>query len=137
MEVRFPGLNVMRLLEDRSLDMMVPSMILQPLVENAIRHGVEQMSDPGRIEVEAVLEGESLVLRVSDNGPEAREAPGPRTGGVGLRNTIARLQQLYGSAGRFTLERRGDLTVAEVHIPARSGVELRVEGTDATDDVPG
>ncbi|MGH7634596.1 MAG: sensor histidine kinase, partial [Gemmatimonadaceae bacterium] len=41
MEVRFPGLNVMRLIEDRTLDLMVPSMILQPLVENAIRHGVE------------------------------------------------------------------------------------------------
>ena len=137
MEVRFPGLNVMRLLEDRTLDVMVPSMILQPLVENAIRHGVERMSEPGRIEVEAVLEGESLVLRVSDNGPAVREAAGPRSGGVGLSNTIARLQQLYGSAGRFTLERRGDLTVAEVHIPARSDSELRVQGTDATDDAPG
>jgi sensor histidine kinase YesM len=95
------------------------------------------MSDPGRIEVEAVLEGEYLVLRVSDNGPAVREAAGPRSGGVGLRNTIARLQQLYGSEGRFTLERRGDLTVAEVRIPARNGSELRVQGSDATDDAAG
>jgi two-component system LytT family sensor kinase len=134
MEVRFPGLNVMRLLEDRSLDMLVPSMVLQPLVENAIRHGVEKMTEPGRIEIETVLEGDSLVLRVSDNGPEAREGAGGRGGGVGLRNTIARLQQLYGDAGSFALERRGDVTVAEVRIPAHNGSELRVQGTETTGD---
>ena len=69
MQVRFPGLNVLRLLDDDALDVMVPSMILQPLVENAIRHGVEKMTDPGRIEIEAVLEGDMLVLRVRDDGP--------------------------------------------------------------------
>ena len=69
MQVRFPGLNVLRLLDDRALDMMVPSMILQPLVENAIRHGVEKMTDPGRIEIEALLEGETLVLRVQRQWP--------------------------------------------------------------------
>jgi len=134
MEVRFPGLNVMRLLEDSSLDMLVPSMVLQPLVENAIRHGVEKMTEPGRIEIETVLEGESLVLRVSDNGPESREGVGGPGGGVGLRNTIARLQQLYGDAGSFALERRGDVTVAEVRIPAHDGSELLVQGAETTDD---
>jgi len=134
MEVRFPGLNVMRLLEDSTLDMMVPSMILQPLVENAIRHGVERMTDPGRIEIEAVLEGETLVLRVSDNGPESREPLGTRRGGVGLRNTIARLQQMYGATAQFTLERRDELTVAEVRIPAHDHSELRVQGSEAASD---
>ena len=66
---------MLRLLDDRALDVMVPSMILQPLVENAIRHGVEKMTDPGRIEIEALLEGETLVLRVSDNGPACAERP--------------------------------------------------------------
>ena len=134
MEVRFPGLNVMRLLEDRSLDMMVPSMILQPLVENAIRHGVERMSEPGRIEIETVLEGDSLVLRVSDNGPESRETAAAQRGGVGLRNTIARLRQMYGDAAQFTLGRRDDLTIAEVRIPAHDHSELRVQGTEAPND---
>ena len=134
MQVRFPGLNVMRLIDDRTLDLMVPSMILQPLVENAIRHGVERMSDPGRIEIETVLEGDSLVLRVSDNGPATRESAGARRSGVGLRNTIARLQQMYGDAAQFTLGRRDDLTIAEVRIPAHDESELRVQGTESPSD---
>ena len=136
MQVRFPGLNVLRLLDDRALDMMVPSMILQPLVENAIRHGVERMTDPGRVEIEAVLEGETLVLRVRDDGPGEESRPDGSTGGVGLRNTRARLEQLYGAAGRFSLTRNEEgLTVAEVRLPATSDrSELRVEGSESTND---
>jgi signal transduction histidine kinase len=136
MQVRFPGLNVLRLLDDRALDMMVPSMILQPLVENAIRHGVEKMTDPGRVEIEALLEGETLVLRVRDDGPGEELRPDGSTGGVGLRNTRARLEQLYGAAGRFSLSRNEEgLTVAEVRLPATSDrSELRVEGSESTND---
>jgi two-component system, LytTR family, sensor kinase len=135
MQVRFPGLNVLRLLDDHALDVMVPSMILQPLVENAIRHGVEKMTEPGRIEIEALLEGETLVMRVTDNGPGiAESSPGP-SDGVGLRNTRARLEQLYGADGRFSLARVNELTVAEVRLPAtRDRAELRVEGTESTSD---
>jgi hypothetical protein len=71
---------------------------------------------------------------VSDNGPEGRDVALERVGGVGLRNTIARLQQLYGDAGSFALGRRGDITVAEVRIPAHDGSELRVQGAETTDD---
>jgi len=136
MQVRFPGLNVLRLLDDRALDMMVPSMILQPLVENAIRHGVERMTDPGRVEIEAMLEGETLVLRVRDDGPGEESRPDGPTGGVGLRNTRARLEQLYGARGRFSLTRNEEgLTVAEVRLPATSDrSELRVEGSESTND---
>ena len=84
---------------------MVPSMILQPLVENAIRHGVEKMTDPGRIEIEAILDGDALVLRVSDNGPGESATPDLESGGVGLSNTRARLEQLYGASGAFSLSR--------------------------------
>ena len=110
MQVRFPGLNVLRMLDDRALDVMVPSMILQPLVENAIRHGVEKMTEPGRIEIEALLEGATLVLRVSDNGPGERSRAGASSGGVGLRNTRARLEQLYGAECTILAhaQRRGD-----------------------------
>jgi two-component system LytT family sensor kinase len=135
MQVRFPGLNVLRLLDDEALDVMVPSMILQPLVENAIRHGVEKMSDPGRIEIEALLQGATLLLRVSDNGP-GDERTSDASSGVGLRNTRARLEQLYGADARFSLTRnQEELTVAEVRLPAtRDRAELRVEGTDSTND---
>jgi two-component system LytT family sensor kinase len=134
MQVRFPGLNVLRMLDDNALDVMVPSMILQPLVENAIRHGIERMSEAGRIEIGALLEGEMLVLRVVDNGPG--DGPSTEGGGVGLRNTRARLEQLYGGAARFSLSRNAeDLTVAEVRLPAvRDRAELRVEGSESTHD---
>jgi two-component system LytT family sensor kinase len=136
MQVRFPGLNVLRLLDDGALDVMVPSMILQPLVENAIRHGVEKMTEPGRIEIEALLHGDTLVLRVSDNGPGETDAPDAESSGVGLRNTRARLEQLYGAAGHFSLSRNAEeLTVAEVRLPAmRDRAELRVEGSESTND---
>jgi two-component system LytT family sensor kinase len=136
MQVRFPGLNVLRLLDDVALDVLVPSMILQPLVENAIRHGVEKMTEPGRIEIEALLEGDTLVLRVSDNGPGESAEPESESDGVGLRNTRARLEQLYGAAGQFSLSRNAEeLTVAEVRLPAtRDRAELRVEGSESTND---
>jgi two-component system LytT family sensor kinase len=136
MQVRFPGLNVLRLLDDHALDVMVPSMILQPLVENAIRHGVEKMSEPGRIEIAALVEGPMLVLRVSDNGPGDEETADASSGGVGLRNTRARLEQLYGADARFSLTRNAEeLTVAEVRLPAtRDRAELRVEGSESTGD---
>lgn len=136
MQVRFPGLNVMRLLDDNSLSVMVPSMILQPLVENAIRHGIEQMTEPGRIEIETRLKGGTLTLRVSDNGPGIAEQSEASSGGVGLRNTRARLEQLYGADGKFSLARNEEgLTVAEVQLPATSDhTELRVQGTESTSD---
>jgi signal transduction histidine kinase len=91
------------------LDCRVPNLILQPIVENAIRHGVSQRSAPGHVEVRAARAGASLRLEVRDNGrglPEgaaAASAPSPKGGGVGLANTRARLQRLYGAAYRFDL----------------------------------
>lgn len=135
MQVRFPGLNVLRILDDESLDVMVPSMILQPLVENAIRHGVERMTEPGRVEIETLLEGATLVMRIRDDGP-GDEAGAAAGGGVGLQNTRARLEQLYGADAHFSLTRSEEgLTVAEVRLPAtRDRSELRVQGEEAEGD---
>ena len=105
MQVRFQGrLTVETRVDEHVLDALVPSMILQPLVENAIKHGVEQMtgSGMGRIEIEAELDGDMLLLRVRDNGPGISDAVARREG-VGLRNTIERLEQLYGTEQRFSL----------------------------------
>ncbi|HEX8502256.1 MAG TPA: histidine kinase [Pyrinomonadaceae bacterium] len=95
--------------EPQVLDCRVPNLILQPIVENAIRHGVSQRSAPGHVEVRAARAGSLLRLEVRDNGrglPEgapASAAHGPKGGGVGLANTRARLQRLYGAAYRFDL----------------------------------
>jgi two-component system, LytTR family, sensor kinase len=131
MQVRFQGrLDVRQAIDADTLDVLVPTMMLQPLVENAIRHGVEKLEAGGRIAIEAAAENGELVIRVSDNGPGSRPNPpeasgdgvdrAPR-GGVGLRNTVARLAQLYGPRGRFTLlpSADGEGTTAEVRLPLR------------------
>jgi sensor histidine kinase YesM len=95
--VRFEGrISVSVHAEDETLDALVPSFLLQPLVENAIRHGVGPRLSGGRIGVTAVREGTRLLLRVTDDGlglPPDWNAR--REAGVGLRNTAARLEQLY------------------------------------------
>ncbi len=107
-----------------AVDALVPSLILQPLVENAIRHGIEPRSTPGHVEVRAHLEGDRLVLEVRDDGPGIPTPAGrPGTGhGIGLTNTRARLEQLYGGAHRFTLANGGDGgLVVRLEIPHRVG----------------
>jgi two-component system LytT family sensor kinase len=79
-----------------TLDALVPNLILQPLVENAIRHGIEPRARPGRIEVKAERANGELRLAVSDDGDGL--SSGAQTEGVGLSNTRARLRTLYGEA---------------------------------------
>lgn len=74
-------------------DAQVPNLILQPIVENAIKHGASQVRGVGRLAVRARREEEALVLTVEDNGPGVSEA---QEDGLGLRNVRARLQELYG-----------------------------------------
>jgi two-component system LytT family sensor kinase len=83
----------------------VPVLLLQPLVENAIRHGLAARIDAGRIDVDARLAGDRLSVAVTDDGPgDAGEiAPGPER--VGLGNTRARLDALYGDQCRLSLSR--------------------------------
>ena len=85
-----------------TLDARVPNLILQPLVENAIRHGIEPHAKPGRVELRAQREAGTLVLEVCDNGAGVQkdEPAGER---VGLSNTRARLRTLYGEAHGFEL----------------------------------
>ncbi len=90
-----------------TLDARVPNLILQPLVENAIRHGIEPRARPGRIELRAQRQGGALALGISDNGPGLRDNR-PHREGVGLSNTRARLRELYGPDHRFELLRGPD-----------------------------
>jgi LytS/YehU family sensor histidine kinase len=88
-----------------SLDARLPNLLLQPLVENAIKHGVSARPGAGRIEISARRENGTLNLRVRDdgNGLPAYSKPDCSRSGVGLANTRARLVQLYGPAQRFEL----------------------------------
>lgn len=102
------------------LEAQVPNLILQPLMENAIKHGIEPWAKPGRIELRARREGDRLILEVGDNGAGLAEDDSWEEG-VGLSNTRARLRELYGQAHRFELCRgpEGGLLV-RLAIPFRT-----------------
>jgi hypothetical protein len=90
-------LTVERRIDPATLDALVPSLLLQPLVENAIRHGIAARRGAGRIVVEATREADRLRVEVRDSGPGFESGDAPREG-IGLANTRARLEQLHGGA---------------------------------------
>src|SRR5262249_45261292 len=100
---------------------LVPFFILQPLVENALHHGIARRAGVGRVSVSAKRQGETLHLNVTDDGPglTKEERDFPREG-IGLSNTRQRLRQLYGDQQSLTLEApaEGGLRVALI-IPYR------------------
>lgn len=116
MEIRFQDkLTVERQIDPAALDALVPNLVLQPIVENALEHGVSRTKGEGRIEIVARRHGDRLLLRVHDNGPGIA---GDTRAGVGLTNTRARLEQLYGSAAELRLTDE-DGTTAEITMPYR------------------
>jgi signal transduction histidine kinase len=122
-QVRFGHrLQVAMRVERGTRQALVPHLILQPLVENAIRHGIATLVEGGRVEISAAREGEQLRLRVRDNGVGLAAAGRSARGeGVGLASTRGRLEQLYGAAHHFTLsEPAGGGTLADLSIPFRT-----------------
>jgi two-component system LytT family sensor kinase len=117
--------------DPETLDALVPTLVLQPLVENAVRHAIEPRAAAGRLEIRARRHDGRLTLEVADDGPgivtNGRGAIDgsaiPVTGsGIGLANTRARLEQLYGAGHRFQLANaaEGGLVVT-LEIPYRVG----------------
>jgi two-component system, LytTR family, sensor kinase len=97
--IRFEDRLRVRVAADPALHAaLVPSLVLQPLVENAIKHGIGPKADGGAIDVRIARFGAWLTLRVTDDGVGAPRAP--ESEGIGLRNTRARLQYLYGESQR-------------------------------------
>jgi sensor histidine kinase YesM len=95
-QIRFHGrLQVKMNVEPDTLDAQVPNLILQPLVENAIKHGITPRVEPGRIEIHARRENHMLWVQIKDNGAGLNQEISLKEG-VGLANTRARLRQMYG-----------------------------------------
>jgi len=112
-----------------TLQARVPSLVLQPLVENAIQHGIAATSAPGTLSLAARRDGEFLQLEVRDNGPGLARASAVRTpadgsdgssnsnsNGIGIANTRARLERLYGARQSFDLQ-AGEGLAVRLRIP--------------------
>jgi two-component system, LytTR family, sensor kinase len=132
-QIRFQGhLRVDLHADDNVRDALVPNLILQPLVENAIKHGISKLSSGGYIEVTASRVGERVILSVRDNGPEVSLDAPPSPHSLGLRNTRARLAALYGPIQSLTLKHApGGGLIAEVSLPYHTQNDLRTSAVAA------
>jgi two-component system, LytTR family, sensor kinase len=91
----------------------VPTLLLQPLAENAVRHGIAQFAGPARIDVRAFRDRDQLRIEMFNSGT----LRSPATFGIGLRNTIERLQQLYPATHAFALQNSNGGVLATIAIP--------------------
>ncbi|HEV7574050.1 MAG TPA: histidine kinase, partial [Thermoanaerobaculia bacterium] len=129
MEIRFQGrLTVTVNAGDRALDALVPNLILQPIVENALEHGASRASGRGEVTIDAKVDGDDLVVTVQDNGPGLQS----NDEGVGLSNTKARLDQLYGDPASLTLASpSAGGVLATLRLPYHTAADLRTRATHA------
>lgn len=119
MEIRFQGrLKIERQIDPSTVDALVPNLILQPILENALEHGVSRSKGEGRVEISSERRGDEIVLTVRDNGPGLGDES---RAGVGVANTRARLEQLYGDRGTLTLTSPPEGgTIAQIVLPYRT-----------------
>jgi LytS/YehU family sensor histidine kinase len=123
-QVRFQDRLRIRITVDPDLsDAPVPHMLLQPVVENAVRHGLGQSEDAVAIDVDAARREDQLVLTVADDGPGSSEPSFARKG-VGLTNTESRLRRLYGEAATLVAENAVPRGVrVTVTLPLRTSIQ--------------
>jgi len=124
-----PRLRIEYCVDAAAMDALLPTLILQPLVENAIRHGLEPQVRGGTLAIEAQADGDTLWLRVRDDGVGlSRQAP--RRDGVGLANTRSRLDRLYGEQAALTIrENPGGGVLVDLYVPLRRAAKRDVSST--------
>ncbi len=113
-------LRVVKELDPASLEVMVPSMLLQPLVENSIKHGLASMVEGGSIHLRSRVTGSRLIVEVEDDGVGMSTAQPETTqgAGIGMANISERLQVLYGDTARMTVDsREGKGTLVRIRLP--------------------
>lgn len=115
-KIRFEDkLEVELAVEKAAEDFKVPCFLLNPLVENAIKHGLQTSAKPLKIKISANLFGNRLILEVSNSGKLQNGSNGNGTN-IGLKNVRERLEKLFGSRGRFELKQDGDFVKAKIEI---------------------
>jgi len=106
--------------EESLLSARIPNLILQPLVENSIKHGINRLKENGKIKISAVRRENRLLLEVEDNGNRAEKTRSnslTTQSGLGLKNTEARLRQIYGENFSFDFKQKESGTLVTINIP--------------------
>ena len=128
-QTRFADRLIVRFdVQPETLDTLVPNLILQPLVENAIKHGVAKKTGPGHIDISARREGDKLRMEVRDDGVGLSEnALTALQKGIGVSTTRARLQHLFGADCRFEFHRQAEGLSVVVVIPWQTDARAKTE----------
>ena len=128
--VRFGAdkLRVEKEIDPRTLGVLVPSILLQPLIENSIKHGLEPRLKGGTVTLRSRLSGDRVLIEVADDGVGMGNKPASalrRTGaGIGMKNVQERLEVLYGNQARFSVvSNPGRGTLVSIEIPANLAEE--------------
>ena len=135
-EVRFEDrLEVKMSVEPATLDCLVPTFALQPLVENAIKHGIASRTARGLVRISAWREDSALRLQVTDDGPGLPDGWHLNTHqGVGLCNTMERLEHLYGAAHQFSIRNGPDGGVSvDVSLPLHAAAQPQCRAMSAAE----
>jgi sensor histidine kinase YesM len=128
-KIRFQDRLVVEMrIEPEANEAQVPNLILQPLVENAVRHGLANVSSTGHLKISAQRQNGTVSIQIEDNGPGFdnndvnRKRKRKTRGGVGLANTQARLEQFYGDDFSFKIADKSDSrgTVVSLEVPFRT-----------------
>jgi two-component system, LytTR family, sensor kinase len=122
-------LRVVKELQPSSLDVMVPAMLLQPLVENSIKHGLASKVEGGSIYVRSRLADSGVVIEVEDDGVGMAASQSRNGTGIGMANVSERLEVLYGETARMTIDsREGKGTLVRIRLPLLQAAGAQPEG---------
>ncbi|MCY3757210.1 MAG: histidine kinase [Acidobacteria bacterium] len=124
-------LRVEKEIDDRTLSCMIPSMILQPIIENSIRHGISPKIEGGRIRICSALQEERLCIQVADDGLGISndKLSSIYHSGIGISNVLERLKVAYQTDFAFTVSSRpGEGTFTHIEIPLQESREIRTAG---------
>lgn len=119
-KIRFEEkLDVKFAIEPAAEDFEVPCFLLNPLVENAVKHRLQTSAQPLKLKISAYVSGEKLILEVSNSGKLNGDANGNGTK-IGLKNVRERLEKLFGDSGKFELRQDGDFVKARIEIAEKN-----------------
>ncbi len=122
-KIRFgDNLTIQRSIAPDAMDCSVPTLILQPLVENSLEHGIAKRQSGGVVELSAIKKDGSLLISIADNGPGMNGDPSASSHqGIGIRNTVSRLEKLYGTSSTFNVQSGPEGgTLVQLVIPFRT-----------------